>query len=139
MMTPQERLVAYMEAKCDLLPKGCRQLIFCEDDRTDLLGWNEHNAVFVVKWLKKVLAGDHHHTDAHLCPWCLLYCLECKSCSYALRHGRCDGNKFDNDYWAALILCAEAPGRKSPGCPSFADLLEPHFEFLHAVLTESTE
>lgn len=135
-MTPQERLVAYMEAKCELLPEGCRQLIFNEDDRADLLGWKDCDASYTLTQLQKCCSSKWMITDALLCPWCMLHPLKCMSCTFALRHGNCSSSNFNNDYSAALALCAKACERQHAGDVSFAEFVEPHLDRLRAILTE---
>lgn len=132
-MTSQECLVAYMEAKCELLPEGCRQLIFTDEDRDDLLRWNDCDASYALSRIEEYCYPDSKPTDSHLCPWCVLHYTMCVSCEFASRHGKC-GLALNNDYAAALVLCAKACGDKHPEGPSFVDFIEPHIDRLREIL-----
>ncbi len=87
-MTPNERLVAYMRRKAEIV--GMPEF-FTEEDEAELISWE--NAGEIIGMISFV-------TDDQSCPWCLREGY-CDGCGYASRHGTCSLN--GNDTYVQVI------------------------------------
>ena len=70
--------------KCDIVDK-----YFTEEDKKDILSWNNNSANFVCMELINNILDGYDGLPFHLCPFCLYCNLMCGKCSYGRRHGIC--------------------------------------------------
>lgn len=80
-MTPNEKLVAFMQAKQDALPIK-EPPYFSESDKEAIMAWPEATATRVVYKLQSALAF-RTLTLARICPFCILHIdNNCDGCEY---------------------------------------------------------
>lgn len=121
--SPQNRLIAFMERKSELL--GAKNILFTPEDAEELLSWPDDQTERVIA---KILEKDFF-LDSHICPWCIFFEDGCNVCTFAQRHGECEEGK-DNTYAKVLeALLGE----------SFVSQLAPHKAELLALLERKGE
>lgn len=121
--SPQNRLIAFMERKSELL--SAKNILFTAEDVEDLLSWPDDQAEEVIAKILK----ENFSRDIDICPWCVLDELNCSSCTFSQRHGKCQEGKFDT-YSKILETISEG---------SFVNRLAPHKIELLALLRGEKE
>jgi len=127
-MTRQERLCAYMVAKVEALPGKPYEHLFNEEDKEELLSWN--NEMADSAFLKlcnhlRTFVATGSIGDAQLCPWCMRAAVRsCYSCGFGIRHSLC--SHVTSGYQRAVKL-ARKP---------FGEALSTHAEALLTCLNE---
>jgi hypothetical protein len=127
-MTPNERLVKYMERKAEII--GLAKL-FTDEDRAELLEWEI--AEEVLRYIGFL------STDPWACPWCIKVKEmffwpgnNCETCGWGYRHGLCSLSV--GDYQKALASLGLAGKFKG-----LVDKLVPHADELDKILGRTNE
>jgi hypothetical protein len=113
-MTDQERLIAFMWKKQQLLPIK-EPAYFTDEDAQAIAAWTNKDALRVIKIIKKALKRvkglELGCSMAAFCPFCIYHSklvkysdinVRCEECTYANRHGRCDEYDDEPSTWAEV-------------------------------------
>ncbi len=126
-MTPKDKLIAFMKAKAQYLPKYKRQY-FTKKDEAAIRRWDDEDAECVLQELIRTLTigSERHLNDYSICAFCVMYDQVCDDCPYGEHHGVCTdpGSLYDR-------LCFVLGKRNS-----ITKCILPHKEELLKLLTE---
>jgi len=88
-MTPNEKIVMFMQAKNDCLKEnGCKIKYFFKSDEKEILSWDENEAQEIWNFfIKKKKFSSGISSDN--CPFCIYNDFACNICGYSKRHKKC--------------------------------------------------
>jgi len=103
-MKPQEKLVIFMERKAEAIMKLTGlNVYFTEEDRKDILGWEDTTSEFVWKKIVDNIDKGAYGLSPDVCPFCIYndtFLKGCSTCDYGYRHGQCSAD--DSDYFEIM-------------------------------------
>lgn len=102
-LSHNERAVAFMRMKANMLPAGLRNKYFNNQDAIAIMEWPEDATEAAMQEIFDEVSFDYFRGGS-TCPFCIYSCnknIECSDCDYGENHGNC---MYPGSHWHALKL-----------------------------------